>query len=1362
MNIRKIASLSLAVALQVLPITRAFVAVSPATGSSFAIVSTWIAGALALMGGLDAVSGASSLLISPATATTGVPYSGIVQYSGAHASSVKSWELKNNWSGAKSGCNTVYEIAPGLWLTNVSTYLARVGGTPTAGGTFSFTLKIWSGTGCTGGDSDTRSATIAIAGGTATAPSITTQPVSQTVTAGANVSFTVAASGTAPLSYQWKLNGANVAGGTSATLNLTGVTAGQAGNYTCTVGNTAGSVTSSGATLTVNPAPVAPSITAQPISQTVTAGANVSFTVAASGTAPLSYQWRLNGGNLSGATSATLSLTAVTVGQAGSYSCVVTNVAGSATTSAAILTVNPATLAPSITTQPVSQTVTVGANVNFTVAASGTAPLSYQWRLDGANLSGATSATLSLTGVTAGQAGSYSCLVTNVAGSATSSAATLTVNPAPVAPSITTQPVSQTVTAGANVSFTVAASGTAPLSYQWRFNGATIGGATSATLNLNGVTAGQAGSYTCVVTNLAGSATSSAATLTVNPAPVAPSITTQPTSQSVISGANVSFAVTASGTAPLSYQWRLNGVNLSGATSAMLNLTGVTAGQAGSYTCVVTNMAGSATSTAATLTVNATPVAPALTTQPASQTVNLGGNVSFLVAANGTTPLSYQWQLNGANLGGATSATLSLTGVTLGQAGNYRCVVTNAAGSATSSEAILTVNVPPSITTQPAHQNVAAGANVTFTVAANGTAPLSYQWRLNGANIGGATSATLSLTGATSSQAGSYTCLVSNMAGSATSSAATLTVMLPPTITTQPASQTVTAGANVNFAVVASGTAPLSYQWQLNGVNLGGAMSASLSLTGVTTNQSGNHYSCVVSNGAGSATSTAATLTVNAAPVSPAITTQPASQTVTAGATVTFTVTASGTAPLGYQWRFNGVNIGGATSPTLTLANVTTNRTGTYVCVVNNASGSATSSGANLTVQPVVPQTTTLTLVVQGQGTVTPNLNAASLTLGQTYTMTANAAAGYVFAGWSGNVQAVQSSAASLTFVMVSNLVLQASFVPTPFTATAGTYNGLFFENDEVRLSSAGAFKFSADGSGNYTGWLQLGYARHTFSGKLDSTLRATNVVPRWSSTPLTVELLLGQGDQAGMVSGRVTDGAWNSILSGGRATGNSPYAGKYTLVIPGLGGDAHIPAGDGFATLSVGVDGTATMIGTLADGSQFTQSAMVTDEGDWPVYVSLYSAKGAVVSWMSFASQNSSDVSGTMAWIKQAGATAASYPAGFTNETKAVGSLYVAPAASGKVLNLSGAEVNFSGGELGANFNNVVSLNAGSSVVNLSPNALTLTLSPTLGSFTGQVAEPGTGAVHLFGGVVLQKQNAGYGFVKGVKASGRVVLVAP
>ena len=127
------------------------------------------------------------------------------------------------------------------------------------------------------------------------------------------------------------------------------------------------------------------------------------------------------------------------------------------------------------------------------------------------------------------------------------------------APTITTQPASQSVPAGATASFTVVASGSAPLSYQWRWNGANIGGATSPTLSLTSVTTGQAGAYSCVVTNAIGSITSGIATLTVSPPLIVPSITTQPASQSVATGATVSFTVVASGSAPLCYQWFLNG-----------------------------------------------------------------------------------------------------------------------------------------------------------------------------------------------------------------------------------------------------------------------------------------------------------------------------------------------------------------------------------------------------------------------------------------------------------------------------------------------------------------------------------------------------------------------------------------------------------------------------------------------------------------------------------------------------------------------------------------------------------------------------------------------------------------------------------
>jgi len=215
--------------------------------------------------------------------------------------------------------------------------------------------------------------------------------------------------------------------------------------------------------------------------------------------------------------------------------------------------------------------------------------------------------------------------------------------------------------------------------------------------------------------------------------------------------------------------------------------------------------------------------------------------------------------------------------------------------------------VAPSITTQPASQTVTAGQAAAFHGAATGTAPLTYQWKKNGTAISGATSSSYTTPATTSSDNGAqFTVTVSNSTGSVTSTAATLTVSAAAggafdhNAAGQPDGN---AGQAAAFTVAATGTAPLTYQWKKNGTAISGATSSSYTTPATTSSDNGAQFTVTVSNSTGSVTSTAATLTVSAAAVAPSITTQPASQTVTAGQAAAFTVAATGTAPLTYQWK---------------------------------------------------------------------------------------------------------------------------------------------------------------------------------------------------------------------------------------------------------------------------------------------------------------------------------------------------------------------------------------------------------------------------------------------------------------------------
>ncbi|HEY6170393.1 MAG TPA: immunoglobulin domain-containing protein, partial [Verrucomicrobiae bacterium] len=288
--------------------------------------------------------------------------------------------------------------------------------------------------------------------------------------------------------------------------------------------------------------------------------------------------------------------------------------------------------------------------------------------------------------------------------------------------------------------------------------------------------------------------------------PAPPSIITDPVGQTVFEGMRAALRVRAAGAVPLSFQWYHDAAPVPGGTNGLLTFSNAVAADAGVYTVLVSNLLGSILSTSAVLTVNPVEYPVTILTQPAGQTVALGGTAILAVDAYGAPPLSYQWQFNGNDLTGATNALLVLTALATNQAGTYRVHISNPYHALDSSNAQLAVSVIlPAITSQPQPLTIGAGSNAAFSVAATGSAPLRYQWRFNGQSITGATNSALTLVGVQRANAGSYSVVVSNLAGAAGSQPAFLNVLPPPSVVRVPGSYTTSNLLYVTVQLTAQG-----------------------------------------------------------------------------------------------------------------------------------------------------------------------------------------------------------------------------------------------------------------------------------------------------------------------------------------------------------------------------------------------------------------------------------------------------------------------------------------------------------------------------------------------------------------------------
>jgi cyclophilin family peptidyl-prolyl cis-trans isomerase len=562
----------------------------------------------------------------------------------------------------------------------------------------------------------------------------------------------------------------------------------------------------------------------------------------------------------------------------------------------------------------------------------------------------------------------------------TKSASLLSGNVRMSAPSITisTQPVSQTVNPGVNVTFTCAATGglgaTPAITYQWRKNGINIPSATTSTLELTSVQESAQASYDCVVrkgTLLAGTppsipdrtfddvsvATTQAATLTIND-PVTDVIVTQVPARSVVpTGSSVTFTAEQKGTGPFTYQWRRNSTDIGSPSSdPTFTIPSIGDDQAGAYYVIVKSSITSAGVSSSAKTIgHAAPVTNVtLSRSPASPLVAAGTSITFTAVSDGNLP-SYQWLRNDIPIPSASGPTYTIPSTAMSDQAIYKVAVINSV----TADAVVSNQVPLHITTALSNIVItsnftgqAAPINTTVTLTANVTgASPSFQWRKNGTNISGATNKILSIdTGAVVNTATPdlYDVLISNTAvpDGILSPSFTLRVAAPVSnvnVTRSPSSTAVPTNANVVFSVSAVGT-DLSYQWTKGDADIPNATESSYTLNGVTDANSGN-YSVRVSNlvTPGGVISNVVPLTVMDPVNSVTITlANPPSTTVSALASLTFTVSVSGGGDYTYQWRKNGADIPDATGSILNITAEGIPGTTNYEVVVFNP---ATPSG---------------------------------------------------------------------------------------------------------------------------------------------------------------------------------------------------------------------------------------------------------------------------------------------------------------------------------------------------------------------------------------------------------------------------------
>ncbi|MEI7733405.1 MAG: LamG-like jellyroll fold domain-containing protein [Verrucomicrobiota bacterium] len=652
---------------------------------------------------------------------------------------------------------------------------------------------------------------------------------------------------------------------------------------------------------------------------------------------------------------------------------------------------------------------------------------------------------------------------------------------------------------------------------------------------------------------------------------------------------------------------------------------------------------------------------PIISIQPTNKITISGSNATFVVNATGTAPLIYQWQFNGANSSAATNSTLTLANVQGVNAGNYRVVVSNAYGMATSAVATLSLLYPPSITAQPVSLTNLVGTTASFIVSPFGTAPLAYQWQFKWANLISATNSSLDVTNVQVPDSGNYWIVITNAYGSITSAVAQLLVIdnLGPFMTISNLSGQVVDQRLYTLSGTATdanrGNSGVASVW-ING-NPVSNVTASLDTTAtwnqtVALQQGLNQISVTAADWAGNMTTNRINVIfVPFERIAPTVAiTAPRSPTYTNAVLITGTASdAKGVAEVWYRLNSGPWTLAIGTNKWSTLV---TPAVGTNIVSAFAVDTSSNYSKTN-SVKFVKIATDIFTIIRYGSGTITPNLNGQLLDIPKSYTLTATPGSGNFFSnciakrGFSGPV-IWSTNKPAIKFNMESNLVLIVNFVTNNYLARKGDYAGLFCPSNEVfqaDWTNSGSVKLTVTDKGTFTGQLIYKGGMSSISGALGLSGTTNLTLLRGKDPALKVSLtldLIGNDGFTGTVSQYYS--SWNASLWADLVLKQATKA-NYTLLAPTGPGNSY----GGTLNLAVQPSGTIILSGTLSDSTRLTGSLPLTRQQEVPMNLSLYGGKGMWLGYVSLVGTNG----GTAHWQKLTNSLDKVNPQAFSVNTK-------------------------------------------------------------------------------------------------------------